>query len=467
MAWYEWLGLQKKESAAGTAISAIDVGRPVWTPRNYEQFAREAYVRNAIAFRCIEMTAQAAATIPHMLMKGDKRIDDHLLLDLLKNPAPQRTSQWLIASIMTYLQISGNSYTESVGPSSHDAPPRELWTHRPDRMKVIKGEGGMPAGFKYSAHGKSVTWDVDRITGASDIMHIKKFHPINDWYGLSAVEPASFAVDRHNEAGAHNMAVLQNGATPSGALMLKPVKVDGNDASAPQHVIDAAEKRLREQYTGTGNSGKPMVLGGNVDWVSFGMTMEELQLSETKLDAARDICIANGVPIELLLPGQSTFNNKREAKLAYYEETVLPALDNIHDHLNIWLAPRFGEDLKLKADLDEVSALSLRREIRQTATTKLYNDGIIDRDEAREALQFEAQPELPQRKIDASVLSALLKAAQDDPLMTMPLYRYLLSVGLVEKGQSFDDFVAAAVDFLASLEEEDEEEEEDDSGQTS
>ena len=445
---FTWFKPEVKASAAGVAVSAFGAGQPVWSERNYEKFADEAYVRNAIAFRCVSMKAQAAASIPFILTDGDKEIDSHPLLDLLANPAPGRTQTWLIESLMTYMDLSGNGYVELQKAKRDGALPIELWTLRPDRMQVIAGPKGLPQGYKYEVNGTSVTWDVDPLTGESDILHLKHFHPTDDWYGLSTVEPAAFAVDRHNEAGAHNMAVLQNGATPSGALMFKPVMVNGEHQSAPQEVIDLAEKRLLERYSGAGNAGKPMVLGGDVDWKSFGMTMEQLQLTESKLDAARDICVAFGVPIELLLPGQSTFNNKREAKLEFYEQNVLPAFNNVTQHLNIWLAPLFGDNLKLAPNLDEIQALSLRREIRQENTTKLYDKGLISRDEAREALQFEPEPNLPQHKVDASVLTALINAAAKDTTMFLPLYNYLQSVGLVASGTSIADFISETADLF-------------------
>jgi phage portal protein BeeE len=41
---------------------------------------------------------------------------------------------------------------------------------------------------------------------------------------------------------------------------------------------------------------------------------------------------------------------------------VIPLLRHLRDELNAWLAPRFGEDLALEVDLDEIPALALRRE---------------------------------------------------------------------------------------------------------
>lgn len=438
-----WFRREEKASAAGYAISAIGAGNPVWTPRNYEELARETYLYNAIAFRCIAMTAAAAASIPFILSDGgDKEIEEHDVLRLLAKPSPGHTQTWLIEALATYHQLAGNAYLESVGPSRKSAPPRELWALRPDRMKVIAGEQGLPRGYRYEANGRRKDWDVDPVTGFCEVLHIRRFHPVDDWYGMSLVEPAAYAVDRHNEAGKHNMSVLQNGATPSGMLVYKPIRGEGgSDVSAPSDVIEAAEKRLMERYTGAANAGRPMVGNGNVDWVSFGMTMEQLQLTESKLDAARDICTAFGVPIELLLPGQSTYNNKREAKLGFYEETVLPLFEGITEHLNNWLCPRFGDNLALAPNLDEIEALSLRREIRQEQTSKLYEARLISRDEAREALQFEPEPDMPQHKADGSVITSLVNAARDEPAMYEALFNYLRSVGLVAKDTKFETWI--------------------------
>lgn len=445
--WFSSQASEAKFSEAGPTISSYRVGQPQWTPRNYEELSRESYMQNAIAFACISMTAQSSASCPLLLSrgKGKKRelIEDHPLLDLLNRPNPWQNLQWLIESAVTFYQIAGNVFIESVGPSRKGAPPLELWVHRPDRMKVVPGPMGTPQAYVYTVDGREKRWEVDPIRGTSNILHVRSFHPLNDWYGMGMTEPSAYAIDRHNEAGKHNMSVLQNGAVPSGALTFKPVTVAGNVVNTPKEVIQAAEERLKERYAGARNAGKPMVLGGNVDWTPFGMTMEDLQLDASKLDAARDICIAYGVPIELLLPGQSTFNNKREAKLGYYEETVIPTTEVLLSFLSPWLAAKFDDpELTLEIDLDGVEALSLRREIRQTNTTKLYDSGVITRDEAREALQYEPQPDMPQTKVDGAILTALVNSSAE--IGSEPLVRYLKSVGLMDPKKTIEQLAEEA-----------------------
>jgi HK97 family phage portal protein len=380
---------EEKASATGQAIAYWTSGQPVYSDRNYETFAREAYVRNAIAHRCISLIAQAGASVPWLLNdRSGKEIESHPVLDLLARPNPLTPGAPFFEAVYAFYLIAGNAYVEGVGPGGK-RPPRELYPLRPDRMKVVPGADAMPVRYEYEANGITARFDVDRVTGRSPILHWKSFNPTNDFYGMSAVDPASYAIDRHTEAANHNTAVLQNGATPSGAMVFKPVTVDGQATTASREIIELAEQRITERYAGARNAGRPMVLGGNVDWLTFGMTMEQLQLNESKLDAAQDICIAFGVPIALMLPGQSTYNNVREAKLALYLETVLPMVEKFRDHLNAWLLPGFGEGLHLDLNLDEIEALAPLREIRQEQTAKLYAAGLITLDEGREALQFQ------------------------------------------------------------------------------
>lgn len=430
---------ETKASATGHVVSFPFVGRPVWTDRDFAKLAEEAYVRNAVAFRCTKLIASAAASVPWLLTrKGKSEIDEHPLLDLLSKPGPMIGGNALFEAFWAYLLLAGNTYLEAVGPDRK--PPRELWALRPDRMKVIPGSTALPQGFEYQANGQTLRWACDPITGEGPVLHLKEFHPLNDWYGLSRVEPAAYGVDRHNAAAAYNKALLDNGARPSGALVFEPVKVDANGTvqAAPEPVIKAAEKALAEKHGGPGNAGRAFVFGGNVRWEEMGTSPKDMDFQAGKEDAARDICLSFGVPHILVVPGSATYNNVREAKLELWEDTILPLLDKGVDALNAWLAPQFGDDLRLGVDLDEISALEPRRESKRKSVVELLDKGVIDADEAREALQYGPRSADAIKKIDASVLSALISGAEQDGSLFEPLFRYLRSVGLTEPGTTLE-----------------------------
>lgn len=383
---------ESKASATGVVVSAHSVGQPVWTERRFDKLADEGYRKCIVAYRCVREIGRGVASVPWTLTnaKTKKEIEEHPLLTLLQHPSPGIGGASFIENWVGFHQLAGNSYVEAVGPNT-SAPPKELHALRPDRMKIIPGAYGLPGGFEYEANGRKVKWDADPITGESDILHMKDFNPLDDWYGMSPIEAAAFSIDQHNAAGAHNAALLQNGARPSGALVFEPVidKLTGKAEFAPPELIAAAEARLLERQASPRNAGKPLVLGGQVRWIDLMLSPHDMDFLNMKLTSAREICSAFGVPHVLVVPGEATFNNRADARLELWENTIIPHLDRMTDALNTWLTPRFGDHLRLGYDLDEVSALEPRRETKWKRAIDGAEAGILTINEAREAIDYD------------------------------------------------------------------------------
>lgn len=451
---------ETKFSAAGPIISRHFVGKAVWTPRNYETLSREAYFINSISFRCVNMIAGGFANVPLLLFRGKNEVTEHPLLDLLNRPSPTMGGRALRQRFAAFLLLTGNGYLETVGPKSK--APRELWVPRSDRMKVVAGGQGVPSAFEYGHLGNKKRWQVNPVTGQADILHVKEFNPIDDWYGMSRLEAAVYGVDRHNAASDHNKALLDNGARPSGALVFKPMADTGpgSTVTAPQAVINKAERELQKRHGGSENAGKPMVLSGAVDWVEMGISPKDMDFDKGKDDAARDICIAWGVPHMLLVKGQSTYNNVSEAKLELYEDNVMPFTETVIDELNVFLAPRFGDGFQLRPDWDSVPALEPRRVSRRQSVTDLLDKGVIDDDEAREMLGYGPRTDDMVKKVDATVLTALIAAVESVGIG--PLARYMRSVRLVSPGTTDEQILNEALSLIEEGDEEDEDEDEED-----
>lgn len=58
------------------------VGRPRWTPRDYGRLAEEGFAKNAVAYRCIRLVAEAAASVPLAVFVDGERAIDHPLARL-------------------------------------------------------------------------------------------------------------------------------------------------------------------------------------------------------------------------------------------------------------------------------------------------------------------------------------------------------------------------------------------------
>ena len=51
-----------KDSRVGPLIALTAGGRARWTPRDYAHLAEEGFAKNAVAYRCVRMIAEAAAS---------------------------------------------------------------------------------------------------------------------------------------------------------------------------------------------------------------------------------------------------------------------------------------------------------------------------------------------------------------------------------------------------------------------
>ncbi len=361
-----------KQFRSQPLVSLHTVGQPQWTPRNYAAIAREGFAGNAIGYRCVRMIAEAAGSVPLLLYNGDVELNAHPFLDLLKKPNPIQSRPELIENIISFLLVAGNSYIEI---SSLDGTPRELVTLRPDRVKVVAGANGWPEAFDYSVYGSSVRLSADQV------LHLKMFNPLDDYYGQSPLEAAQRSIDTHNSASAWNKAMLDNAARPSGALVFA-----ASEGKLTNDQFERIRSELEATYQGAANAGRPMVLEGGLDWKQMGYSPADMEFTETKNASAREIALALGVPPMLLgIPGDNTFANYAEANRSFWRQTVVPLLGRVTEALNNFVGPQFQNDLRLTFDLDQVEALSPDRD----ALWKRVNDAsFLTADEKRTAVGY-------------------------------------------------------------------------------
>jgi HK97 family phage portal protein len=257
--------------------------------------------------------------------------------------------------------ISGNAFILAVGPDNKE--PQELHILRPDRVSIIAGNQSIPKGYCYEAgNDEKIFYPVNNVNGKCKILHLRNFNPLDDYYGLSPIEAASYSIDQHNQAAIWNQSLLQNGARPSGAIVVKPDN-EGFSGNLSEIQYNRLKEQIDTSFRGPANSGRPMLLEGGLEWKEMSLTPKDMDFIEAKNSAARDIALAFGVPPQLLgIPGDNTYSNMQEARIGLWEETILPMMDHMLDALNKWLVPLYGNDYQLTYDRDSISILASRRE---------------------------------------------------------------------------------------------------------
>ncbi|MBI1274197.1 MAG: phage portal protein [Alphaproteobacteria bacterium] len=392
MAIREWIGKivqaeAAKTSAAGPVVAWSSIGRPRWTPRRYDALSDEGFRKNVVAYRCVSLLSHAVGAIPFLLYgAAGEEMDRHPLLRLLTHPNPGQDGTVLRENMVAHILLAGNAYVEAVQPGD-DAPPQELYVLRPDRMRVVPGAAGLPLAYEYSVGERTARWPADPLTGASNILHLKSFHPLDDWYGMAPLEAALMAVDQHNAASAWNQAMLNNAARPSGALVFAPRE---GPATLSDEQVRRLKEELNEHYQSARNAGRPLILEGGLEWQTMSLSPVDMDWLAGRDAAARDIALAFGVPAQLVgIPDAQSYANMQEARLALYEETVLPLAERLVGALNHWLAPMFGDGLRLAIDRDEIAALTLRRD---TLWDKLQGVSFLTVNEKRHAVGYAPLP---------------------------------------------------------------------------
>ncbi len=333
----------------------------------YAAYAGEGYGMNPVAYACIEKIAKSLTSVDLMLYKRAKggQLQEvegtHPLKALLfDKPNPHASGRRFLGDIARFGLIGGNAYVLGTGmkPKAKRSEPKELYLLNPSFVTVKQNPGGQfPQAYEYKpTGGAAISYAVDQITGSSPILHIRGFNPLDQWMGFAPMASAASQVDTFNEGQKWNSRLLQNEARPSGALTLKAA--DGKPQTMTEEQYRRLTSQIDSQFSGADNAGRPLLLEGGLEWAAMSITAKDMDHKENMLNAARFIASVFGVPPMLVnIPGDSTYANFEQARMALWTDTVLPLLSLLCDEFNRWLTPQYGDDLVIWYDEEMIPAL--------------------------------------------------------------------------------------------------------------
>lgn len=356
-----------------------------WSGRDATAFVKEGYETNAVVFRCVDLIASNLGSVGLQVMVGDKEAPpDFPLNKLLDRPNPMQTWADLAYDLLAWRLLAGNAWCEGVvlgDPENTDAEISELWCKKHTECRVLANVGAIiPGGYEWrcESSGKWNTWTVDPVTGRANMLHWRGFSGTDKWYGMSPLEAGARSVDQDNTTNEWNMKLIQQGAVPPGVLKTDKV------------LIPSQREQLKENwsasYSGSQNAGRTPVLEGGLSYEKLGLSPTELDWLGSKKVTTQGIAAVFGVPLQCIpLDGSQTFANYEQARLALWEDTVLPWLDKLCGALNVWLSPRYGDNVRIVYDPDTIPALEVRRASRYAA---LQGADYLSVNEKREAAGY-------------------------------------------------------------------------------
>jgi HK97 family phage portal protein len=352
--------------------------QPLEYPADIRRMTDEGYRRNTVVFVCVKEIVTSLARLPVRVYDDrDQEIEDifHPLKALLKRPNPEEAWQTFLTRSLIHSLTAGDGFMHKARSAA--GMPVELWTLRPDRMRVKLSSLGYIEGWRHSVDGAEKLGD---FIPKEDVIRLPwSPDPLDDYHSMSPLHVAARNIDMDNKALDYLRAFFLNSGSPAGLLSFKE-----RVGNVETNRIRALWKRL---YGGARGWHELAVLDGDAEYQQLGSKVRELDLEHVWTSSETRICAAYGVPpiIAQLASGlkASTYSNYREAVKAFWTETLVPAASLLSDQLTFSLGTEFGR-FRVELDTTGVEVLQEQMEKKRTAAVEGYKEQILTLDEARE-----------------------------------------------------------------------------------
>lgn len=368
-------------------FASMDAGND--TGRGYEPLDQNfhAYMEGELGLfpilsACDDAIGSYASAVPYGLWRGEDRIEEHPLLDLLADPNPEQGYAQFWYALARQWGATGNVYISCVGKPEQApwANPQELWvlpSHRtkpiPDKSRRRQGKAEAPVlGYVYDGDGGKQEFL------PSQILHIKRPHLRDPIVGLSPNKELESALNLLWNALTSNSKYFKNGAMPG--LVLE------KDAGVAQDVLKRFMEQTDAALAGVGKRGANLYLTGG--WklnTAAGNSPKDAEFLGLVDLMVKWILAVKGVPpFAIGLLEHANWSNSVEQQRYFYDRAIRPFNQAMFDAMNTHaMVQVWGGDLMLAHDYDGIDALSEDRDAQANRASTLYRNQIAKKNEAR------------------------------------------------------------------------------------
>lgn len=333
------------------------------------------------------IASQFASIQPKVWDKKNKTyLIDHPILTLLSNPNNNVDYLEFAEQEMSFFELTGNCFW-IVTSSRLDGEPINLNCVPPQWISPTIGADGYVDIFNYTPINSGFSTQFKRVftlgdknfryvspDGLQEMFQLKRFNPNSGGFrifGVSKLRSIAYQLQHFRDACLHNIALLQNGATPSGML----TSTSDNGLTVDQWNNLKAE--FDHVFAGAANAGRPLITE-NLEWQSFSMTNKEMDYIEARKQLKEEIYNRLKIPLALINSNALSLANMSVAERQLYNLSVLPAADKIFSTLTMHLMSRYrdGENLCLTYDPCTIPALKEQTidELSKMATLNVMSD---------------------------------------------------------------------------------------------
>lgn len=254
--------------------------------------------------------------------------DDSPLARLFDEPADGLTYEALLHGTVADLDIYGNAYWLKFESSVGE---RNLVPLPP--LKVTPIGGNLIQASRYRLQTVTGQQEFD----ASQIVHFRRYNPIDPRIGVSPLEPLRAILAEDAAATAHRRGFWENFARLEGVL------------TSPTGLSDVAYERLRADwqnlYSGADNAGKTAILEEGTDFKAISVTPKDAEFIEGRKQVLETVARAYNIPVTLLgLADTPTYASAEQFHTQLYVDTLGPWLKMLAGRIQREVVPWFTDD---------------------------------------------------------------------------------------------------------------------------
>lgn len=316
-------------------------GMPVSDP-DPALYAAQAELMQRLSWVYSAVTAVAESTASLAELEVFERSEEdetalvnHEFEQLLRKPNEyQFDSQFeFFEAIAGFLKLSGNCYI-FLNALSETLPPAELYLLRPDRVQVVPDKDKFVRGYIFTVDGAPIMFE------PWEIVHIKRFHPLNDWYGLSAIESLALASESDFKMAEWNRNFFaKDNAKPQGALAYAEFIEDSQ--------WDKMKRETKEEHGGT--TRRMMMLRGagkgGVEYLQMGLSQKDMEFFSGRQFTKEEIWMTLAPGLLQIMDKNVTEANSTAGEKTLREYVIYPMLTRIAQKFTARILPRYGENL--------------------------------------------------------------------------------------------------------------------------
>lgn len=284
-------------------------------------------------YACVNAISEEVATVNLRLQQFRNGqwvdLDNHIALQPLRQVNSFMSSSDLMLATQAYLELDGNAFWY-LPKGSITAKPAEIWILDPTRVLIVKSQKDFIGSYVYrNEAGQDVPLT------PQEVLHFKRFNPLNRYRGAGTVAAAAIAIDIDTFSAQWNKNFFYNAAVPSAVLE--------TDGTLTEEQYSKIQAKWDSKYVGADNAHKLIILQGGMKFKPAQLSQKDMDFLEQRKFTRDEILGIFRVPKTILgITEDVNRANAEASEFVFAKRVVKPKMEFIVDRLNEFYLPLFG-----------------------------------------------------------------------------------------------------------------------------